>query len=113
MNPLFRPEAGKNVVRPLEGSVIQAAPLSFRLLSVLAAVMVIAAALFASLATYSRKETVDGWLTPGAGLIRAGLAKAALCRRSMSRKDNRSGPGSVWLPSGCRLTPRVETPAPP
>ena len=48
-----------------------ATPLSVRLLGLFFGVIVFAAVLFASQATYARKETVNGWLVPDQGLIRA------------------------------------------
>lgn len=70
MPELFRREAVKHAQRRLAGQVTIAAPLGLSLLtwgfiSVLGAVV-----LFACLASYSRKETVAGWVVPEGGLIR-------------------------------------------
>lgn len=72
MNPreLFRKEAIRHSARRLDGEVMLGLPLSWKLLVlVLAAVVVLGLALV-SVLSYSRKETVTGWLVPRAGMIR-------------------------------------------
>lgn len=72
MTDLFRREAVDHHARGrLDGTVVLAVPLAVKVLGGLAAVIVIAAVVFASLASYSRKETVPGWLTPDQGVVRA------------------------------------------
>ena len=71
MSELFRREAISHATRRLSGTVVLATPLTVRLLGLFFGVIVIAAVLFASLATYARKATVTGWLIPDLGLIRA------------------------------------------
>jgi membrane fusion protein len=71
MSELFRREAISHATRRLSGTVVLATPLTVRLLGLFFGVVVIAAVLFASLATYARKATVTGWLIPDLGLIRA------------------------------------------
>jgi membrane fusion protein len=67
---LFRAEAVEHVTRRLAGDVILASSLSSRLLTGLLVLVVCAGLVFASLASYARKETVVGWLSPPNGLIR-------------------------------------------
>lgn len=55
----------------LEGSVVLATPLSVKLLAVLAALVVAGVVVFASTASYARRETAPGWLTPDQGVVRA------------------------------------------
>ena len=60
MTDLFRREAISHATRRLSGTVVLATPLSVRLLGMFFGVIVFAAVLFASQATYARKETVTG-----------------------------------------------------
>ena len=71
MNDLFRKEAVLNATRRLSGPVVLATPLTVRILGTFFGGIVVAAVIFASLATYSRKTTVTGWLVPDKGTIRA------------------------------------------
>lgn len=50
--------------------MVLASPLSSKILSFALVAVVILAAVFASIATYARKETVAGWLAPVEGMIR-------------------------------------------
>lgn len=70
MSELFRQEAVRHATRRLAGEVVFASSLPMRLLAGLAVAVVAVALLFAATATYARKETVIGWLTPSEGLIR-------------------------------------------
>lgn len=70
MSSLFRPEAVSHATRRLNGEVVLATPLRFRVIAALAVIVVTGAVLFVATASYARKETVVGWLTPDAGLIR-------------------------------------------
>jgi membrane fusion protein len=71
MSELFRKEAVFHATRRLSGAVVLATPLSVRLLGLLFGGIIVAAVVFASMATYARKETVTGWLVPDQGLIKA------------------------------------------
>jgi len=62
----------------LDGQVVLAAPLPTALLGGLLIAMVGLAVVFASLATYSRKEEVPGWIVPDAGLIRVTARQAGV-----------------------------------
>ena len=86
MTDLFRKEAISHATRRLSGTVVLATPLSVRLLGLFFGVIVFAAVLFASQATYARKETVNGWLVPDQGLIRA-TAVAAGFVQAVSVKE--------------------------
>lgn len=70
MSDLFRKEAVTHATRRLNGEVVLATPVSFRLIAALAVAVVVGAVLFVATASYARKETVVGWLTPDAGMIR-------------------------------------------
>jgi membrane fusion protein len=71
MTGLFRKEAVVHATQRLPGAVVLAAPLSVRTLGLGLSVVVFAAVVFASMATYARRATVTGWLVPDQGLIRA------------------------------------------
>lgn len=70
MSGLFRPEAVKHASRRLEGEVVLATPVSRVLLTGLFVGVVFLGLVFSASASYSRKETVSGWITPRAGVIR-------------------------------------------
>ncbi|MFS2317846.1 HlyD family efflux transporter periplasmic adaptor subunit [Maricaulis sp. D1M11] len=78
LNQIFRPEAVRHATRRLGGDVVIAIPLSNRLLSALALSILLTGALFLSFATYARKETVGGWLTPESGVIRASAFRGGI-----------------------------------
>lgn len=70
MSDLFRKEAIHHATRRLAGEVVLPSSLSMRLLAGIAISIVVIAMFFAATASYARKETVAGWLTPSEGLIR-------------------------------------------
>ena len=70
MNSLFRPEAIRHASRRLTGEVVLATPVQSRVLGYGLIGIVLGMGLFAATASYARKETVAGWLTPQSGLIR-------------------------------------------
>lgn len=73
---LFRKQAVDHVTRGrLDGSVVLAVPLSVRLLGLLAALIVAGVTLFAATASYARRETAPGWLTPDQGVLRAAVVQ--------------------------------------
>jgi len=64
--------------RRLQGDVIIATSVSNRVVSALLIAIVAIAAVFASLASYARKETVVGWVAPQGGLIRVQAPQGGL-----------------------------------
>lgn len=70
MSDLFRKEAVQHATRRLAGDVVLATSVSSWLLAGLLVCVVLLAVGFAATASYSRKETVAGWLAPSEGLIR-------------------------------------------
>lgn len=71
MEPLFRPEAVAYATRRLDGEVLVPARLSvWAVLGVVTAILALGT-WFAATATYARKETVVGVLSPEAGVVRA------------------------------------------
>src|SRR5262249_58616283 len=89
MTDLFRKEAVSHATRRLSGTIVLATPLSVRLLGLFFGGIVVAAVLFASMASFARKETVTGWLIPDQGLIRA----TALAAGSVQAVIIREGEG--------------------
>lgn len=59
-----------HATRRLAGEVVLASSVRSRVLAGLAGGVVLVAVLFAATASYARKETVTGWLTPSDGMIR-------------------------------------------
>lgn len=70
MSELFRKEAVSHATRRLAGEVFLASSVSSRVLGGLLCIVILSGAIFASTASYARRETVVGWLTPEAGMIR-------------------------------------------
>lgn len=75
MSKLFRPEAMQHATRRLGGDVVLISPLSVWLLGGLLVITLIGGAFFAAQATYARKESVAGWLSPEAGIVRSVAAR--------------------------------------
>lgn len=70
MSDLFRKEAMHHATRRLAGEVILASSIRSRVIAAVAGLVVLAAVAFVATASYARKETVSGWLTPSEGMIR-------------------------------------------
>ncbi|EAP90989.1 HlyD family secretion protein [Oceanicaulis sp. HTCC2633] len=71
MSNLFHKEAMEHATQRLDGEVVLALPLPLKLLIAIASLTIASVVIFASTASYSRKEMVQGWLTPDQGVIRA------------------------------------------
>lgn len=67
---VFRDEVFVSQRDGLKGEVQLAIPLSFTLLGAVLFSTILTAAVFVTMATYSRIEVVEGWVVPQAGLIR-------------------------------------------
>ncbi len=70
MSDVFRKVAVTHATRRLAGEVVLASSVPSRVLAGLMIAVVLGGAAFAATASYARKETVVGWLTPQAGMIR-------------------------------------------
>jgi multidrug efflux pump subunit AcrA (membrane-fusion protein) len=66
---LFRPEVVERATRRLEGKVVLSTPISVRITTWLLCAIVALAIIFASTASFSRKETLRGWVTWSSGLV--------------------------------------------
>jgi membrane fusion protein len=88
MSELFRREAVHHATRRLEGEVILATPLSIRTLGLFFAAIIFAAVAFAATASYSRKATVSGVLTPDQGMIRVTLQSAGSLQSIMVKEGD-------------------------
>jgi membrane fusion protein len=75
---LFRREAVDHATRRLDGEVVVATPLKVSILGALLVGVVAVAGAFATTASYARKESVVGWLTPEAGLVRAAAQRGGI-----------------------------------
>ena len=69
---LFCTSHSDSISKRLGGNVILATPVSVKLYSACCISVLAASALFLCLATYTRHETVLGWLVPHGGLIQVG-----------------------------------------
>jgi len=75
---LFRKQAIDHVTRRLEGDVVLASPLPQRVLAAILVGLTVLVLLFAVFATYTRRETVSGWIVPEGGLIRVAARQGGL-----------------------------------
>lgn len=93
MYELFRPEAVAASRRPLEGEILLATPLPFRVLCGVAVATVGLGLVFASNAHFSRQETVSGWLRPKGGLLRVVAPQGGVVERILVDENSlvRSG----------------------
>jgi membrane fusion protein len=80
----------------LAGEVVLASPLPTKLIGLVLAAIVIAAAVFAARATYARTESLSGWLVPDRGLIRAAAPSTGIIQKVLVSE------GDV-VPEGHRL----------
>jgi membrane fusion protein len=93
MSTLFRQEAVAHAARRLDGDVMLAAPLPARVVGLVLASIVLAAAAFAGLASYSRKAAVTGWLVPDHGFIRATAPAGGLIASLFVSEGDQVEPG--------------------
>jgi membrane fusion protein len=71
VSELFRKKSVEHATQRLRGNVVLAVPLSTSMLAGLVLLILVIAVAFVSTASYARKETVSGWLTPQSGMVRA------------------------------------------
>jgi membrane fusion protein len=83
---LFREEAVDHATRRLCGEVVLAMPPRLAVLGALLVGVVTLAAAFAATASYARKETVVGWLTPEAGLVRATAQRGGIATEVLAEE---------------------------
>jgi membrane fusion protein len=70
MTELFRKEAVSHATQRLEGDVMIGAGVTWALLGYVCSAIVLIAFLFVAFASYTRKESVTGWVVPDGGIIR-------------------------------------------
>jgi membrane fusion protein len=106
VSDLFRQEAVTHATRRLTGNVILASTVSMKVLTLLVVAIVLAGTVFAATATYARKETVSGWLTPPAGLIRLTASQGGVVERILvtEGQEVRAGQPVATL----RLSPALQ-----
>ena len=75
---LFRTEAVQHATRRLGGEVVVATPLKVSILGAFLVGVIAVSAVFAATASYARKETVVGWLTPEGGMVRAAAQRGGV-----------------------------------
>ena len=88
MEPLFRTEAVAHATRRLDGAVLLPSPLSAWVVGGFAAAILALAVWFASTASYARKETVVGWLSPEAGIVRAVASRGGVVSELLVSKGD-------------------------
>jgi membrane fusion protein len=93
LSDLFRKEAVSHATRRLAGEVVLATSVPSRILAGLACLVVLAGAVFAGTASYARRETVVGWLTPQAGMIRLAARQGGIVSSVHVREGDRVAVG--------------------
>jgi membrane fusion protein len=88
MSELFRREAVGHATRRLAGEVVLATPLSVKTLGLLLAGTLLAAAVFATQASYARKASVIGLLVPDQGMIRVTVQAGGMLQTVMVREGD-------------------------
>ena len=88
MEPLFRTEAVAHATRRLDGAVLLPTPLPVWIVGGCAVAILALAAWFASTATYARKETVLGWLSPETGMVRAVASRGGVVSELLVSKGD-------------------------
>jgi membrane fusion protein len=91
---LFRSEAVDYAERRLQGDVILASPIHLKIYGALIVAIVAVAAVFVTTATYSRKETVPGWVQPEGGLIRTSALQAGVISEMLVREGDKVAAGA-------------------
>lgn len=89
MSELFRREAMAQANLRLDGKVVLATPPSARVIGGMLAALLLGATAFATTATYERKETVSGWLTPDRGVFRVNSATQGEVRQLLVEEGDR------------------------
>lgn len=79
--PLFREQAVAYQARSLDGEVLLSLSVRLHVLVVLALIVMATGLLFATFASYSRIETVQGWVVPEGGLIRIAARQGGTVER--------------------------------
>ena len=97
MPELFRPEAVAGQRRRLLGEVVLAQPLSYQLLTCFLASIVVVAAVFLSLGSYVRKESVRGFLAPDLGLVKVHAPRPGVVGELYAKDGATVVPGEVLL----------------
>lgn len=104
--PLFRSEAVAYQTRQLDGEVMLSLTMRTRVLIALAVVVVGAALVFVSTASYSRIETVAGWVVPEGGLIRVTAQQGGTVERLLITEGDSVRAGQPL--AEMRLSPDLE-----
>lgn len=79
----------------LAGDVILVAPLRARILVGLVLAVVVAAMFVATTATYVRKETVEGWVVPEAGIVRITARQGGVVQQVSTQEGRRLTSGGL------------------
>lgn len=107
VSDLFRRESVEHASRRLEGRVVLALPLSTTFLAALVTGLLVLATIFLATNSFARKETVQGWLTPQDGLVRATALRGGVVEEVLVSEGDLVGPGDVI--ARLRLSPDLQT----
>lgn len=87
MSNLFRREVAANRNRRL-GDVVLRSSFPYKVLSAMVVTVVLLLVILASTASYVRRETVTGWLTPSQGLVRLTAASGGIVEELLVREGD-------------------------
>jgi membrane fusion protein len=77
--------------------VVLASPLSFKIIGGVLMLVIFASIIFASSASYARKETVAGWIAPEGGLIRVAARQGGVVEAINIREGQRLTSGTTIM----------------
>jgi membrane fusion protein len=97
MSSLFRKEAVNARRQHLLGEVVLSQPLSFSVLAILLVVISATAIAFISIASYARKETVQGFLSPDKGIVRIHAPRSGVVGQLHAREGQLVNAGDPLL----------------
>lgn len=95
MAGLFRQSAVEHATRRLNGSVVLAAPITTYTLSMTVLAILAIGITFVATATYSRKETVVGWITPEQGVSRISALRGGVLEELYISEGDQVEPGQL------------------
>ncbi len=101
---IFRKEVTEKQTQRLYGDVRIDTPLSHWAITLLLAVLFSSIVLFLIFASYSRKQTVVGWLTPDQGLVRISSPQRAIVTGILATQGEQVEAGAALLTLGVNHT---------
>jgi membrane fusion protein len=102
---LFRPEAVNHARRRLEGDVVLTSPAPLRIIGIALTVLVVICLVLAAVTSYTRRQSVTGWLVPEGGVIRVTAGQGGIVEVLNVREGQDVAAGSQI--ASLRLSPNL------